>query len=143
MGYSALQAGLVLAPLSLLLALSPLFGRLAGRYGSRLFMTIGPLGVGAGLLLLTRLHPDAVYWTGLLPAIVVFGLGMANTVAPLHPRRPRRRHHHPQPGRGGRLTGGDMTTNFRIERIDSAGVSCRFAHLQIHKHCSPPHSVLY
>jgi predicted MFS family arabinose efflux permease len=84
MDYSALQAGLVLAPLSLLmLVLSPIFGRLAGRHGPRLFMTLGPLALGAGLLLFTRLQPDSSYWTGLLPAIVVFGLGLASTVAPL------------------------------------------------------------
>jgi predicted MFS family arabinose efflux permease len=84
MGYSALQAGLVLAPLSLLmLVLSPIFGRLAGRNGPRLFMTIGPLAIALGLLVLTRLGPESSYWTGLLPAIVIFGLGLASTVAPL------------------------------------------------------------
>jgi EmrB/QacA subfamily drug resistance transporter len=84
MDYTALQAGLVLAPISfLMLVLSPIFGKLAGRYGPRLFMTVGPLGIGLGLLVFTRLQPDSSYWTGPLPAIVIFGLGLAGTVAPL------------------------------------------------------------
>ncbi len=84
MGYSALQAGLMLAPISLLLLLlSSRFGELAGRYGPRLFMTVGPLVCGLGLGLLARLRPDASLWIELLPAVVVFGLGLAGTVAPL------------------------------------------------------------
>jgi EmrB/QacA subfamily drug resistance transporter len=84
LGYSALASGLVLAPISLLmLILSPRFGRLAGRYGPRFFMTIGPLVCSAGLLLLARLQPDSGFWTALLPAISIFGIGLASTVAPL------------------------------------------------------------
>jgi EmrB/QacA subfamily drug resistance transporter len=84
LGYSALGAGLVLVPISLLMLLfSPVFGRLAGRYGPRLFMSAGPLACGLGLLLLTRAGPETAFWYGLLPAIVVFGLGLATTVAPL------------------------------------------------------------
>lgn len=83
-GYSALVAGLVLAPMSLLLlVLSPLFGRWSGERGARLFMTVGPLLCSTGLLLFTRLGPDAKFWTDVLPAVVVFGLGMSATVAPL------------------------------------------------------------
>jgi EmrB/QacA subfamily drug resistance transporter len=84
MGFSALQAGLVLAPMSILMFfLSPRFGRLSGRVGSRLFMTIGPIVMGLGLLLFSRLQPDSSYWTGLLPAVIVFGLGLSGMVAPL------------------------------------------------------------
>jgi EmrB/QacA subfamily drug resistance transporter len=84
MGYSALVAGLVLAPISLLLLLlSPVIGRLSGRYGARLFMTGGPLVCAVGLLLFARLWADAGFWTGVLPAVTVFGLGMSGTVAPL------------------------------------------------------------
>lgn len=84
MGYSALGAGLVLAPMSvLLLLLSPVFGRLSGDRGPRLFMTVGPLVCAGGLLLFTRLSADAGFWTEVLPAVVVFGLGMSGTVAPL------------------------------------------------------------
>jgi Na+/melibiose symporter-like transporter len=84
MGYSALTAGLVLAPTSLLLlVLSPVFGKMSGERGARLFMTVGPLVCGVGLFLFTRLSPDAGFWTRVLPATVVFGLGMSVTVAPL------------------------------------------------------------
>lgn len=83
-GYSAFQAGLVLAPLSLvLLVLSPLLGKLAGRYGPRLFMTVGPLICAAGFLLFMRLEPDSGYWLDLFPAVLVFSLGLASVVAPL------------------------------------------------------------
>lgn len=83
-GYSALAAGLLLAPISLLLLLlSPVFGRLSAVRGARLFMTLGPLTSAVGLLLFTRLHPDARFVTEVLPAVVVFGLGMSATVAPL------------------------------------------------------------
>ncbi len=83
-GYSALRAGLVLAPISLLLlVLSPIFGRLSGRRGARWVMTGGPLVCAVGLLLFARLHPRAQFWTAILPAVVVFGLGMSATVAPL------------------------------------------------------------
>jgi EmrB/QacA subfamily drug resistance transporter len=84
MGYSALDAGLVLAPVSLvMLVLSPVFGRLAGRRGPRLFMTVGPLVAGAGLLAFVRVGPDSSYWAGLLPAVMILGLGLVCTVAPL------------------------------------------------------------
>lgn len=84
MGYSALVAGLVLAPISfLLLLLSPLFGRLSGSRGARLYMTGGPLVCAVGLILFTRLRPGVGFWTHVLPAVSVFGLGMSITVAPL------------------------------------------------------------
>jgi EmrB/QacA subfamily drug resistance transporter len=84
MGYSALDAGLVLAPVSLLmLLLSPVFGKQAGRHGPRLFMTVGPLVCGLGLLAFLRVYPGSGYWTGVLPAVLILGLGLACTVAPL------------------------------------------------------------
>jgi hypothetical protein len=84
MGYSAFLAGLVLAPISLLLLLlSSLAGTLSGQYGPRLFMSLGPIVIGLGLVLLARIGPDASIWTDLLPAVTVFGLGLAGTVAPL------------------------------------------------------------
>ncbi len=84
MGYTALQAGMILAPISvLLLLLSSFFGRQSNRHGPRLFMTFGPILSGAGLVLLSRLNPTSNIWTELLPAILVFGLGLATTVAPL------------------------------------------------------------
>ncbi len=83
-GYSATEAGFAMIPTSLLLiGLSSLSGRLSGRIGPRLFMTVGPLLASAGFLLMLRIGDDANYLTQVLPAIVVFGLGMAITVAPL------------------------------------------------------------
>jgi EmrB/QacA subfamily drug resistance transporter len=83
-GYSALEAGLATTPISILLfVLSPRFGRLASGTGPRLPMTAGPIVAGAGLLLMLRVGADADYATEVLPAIVVFGLGLAATVAPL------------------------------------------------------------
>lgn len=83
-GYSATLAGFAMIPTSLLLiGLSSLFGRLSGRIGPRLFMTVGPLLAGAGFLLMLRIDQSADYLTQVLPAVVVFGLGMAVTVAPL------------------------------------------------------------
>ncbi len=83
-GYSPLESGMALLPLTaIMLLLSARSGRLAGRIGPRLQMTAGPVIVGAGLLLLTRTSTDSSYLTGVLPAVLVFGLGLACTVAPL------------------------------------------------------------
>ncbi len=83
-GYTPLLAGLAIAPLSLLLfLLSSLFGRWAGARGPRLFMTAGPLIYAGGLLWLSRLGPEVQYLLDLLPAVVVLGVGLAATVAPL------------------------------------------------------------
>ncbi len=83
-GYSATWAGFAMVPTSILLiTLSSLFGRLSGRVGPRLFMTVGPIVAGVGFLLMLRFSGEAPYLTEVLPAVVVFGLGMAITVAPL------------------------------------------------------------
>jgi predicted MFS family arabinose efflux permease len=84
MGYSALAAGLMLAPISLiLLVLSPRVGKLASRQSSRPFMTVGPVICSLGLMLLVRVAPDSNIWTELIPAVAIFGIGLAGTVAPL------------------------------------------------------------
>jgi EmrB/QacA subfamily drug resistance transporter len=83
-GYSALEAGLATTPISVLLfVLSPRFGRLASGTGPRLPMTAGPIVGGLGLLLMLRVDAGADYVTEVLPAILVFGLGLSATVAPL------------------------------------------------------------
>ncbi len=83
-GYTPLEAGLATTPISILLfVLSPRFGRLASGTGPRLPMTAGPIVAGLGLLLMLRVGIDADYLTDVLPAILVFGLGLAATVAPL------------------------------------------------------------
>ena len=82
--YSALAAGTATLPITvLMLVLSPRAGRLAQRIGPRLPMTIGPLIVAAGLVLLAGIGPGTTYLTGILPGLVVFGLGLSLTVAPL------------------------------------------------------------
>ena len=83
-GYSPLEAGLATTPISILLFfLSPRFGRLASGTGPRLPMTAGPIVGGVGLLLMLRVGSDADYLTDVLPALLVFGLGLSATVAPL------------------------------------------------------------
>ncbi len=83
-GYGALAAGLALTPITLLLiGLSRRFGALATRTGPRLLMSAGPLLGGLGLLGFTRVDERADYVSQVLPATVLFGLGLAMTVAPL------------------------------------------------------------
>jgi EmrB/QacA subfamily drug resistance transporter len=83
-GYSALAAGSASIPVTLLMfALSMRFGALADRHGPRFFMGVGPLVTAAGLALFLRLDADVDYLTDLLPALLVFGVGLSMTVAPL------------------------------------------------------------
>ena len=83
-GYSPLEAGLATTPISLLLfVLSPRFGRIATDTGPRVPMCVGPIVGGLGLLLLMRVDANASYLTDVLPGLVVFGLGLSATVAPL------------------------------------------------------------
>ena len=83
-GYSATLAGAALLPLPLILtAASPIMGGLAGRVGARLPLTVGPIIVGLGFLMIMRVNGAGSYWTTVLPAIVVIALGMAGAVAPL------------------------------------------------------------
>jgi EmrB/QacA subfamily drug resistance transporter len=83
-GYSALNSGLALIPITLVLfVLSPRIGRLSIRYGPRAFMGVGPLVAAAPLIVLARLEPGFAYWPELLPALLVFSIGLALIVAPL------------------------------------------------------------
>ncbi len=83
-GYSALEAGVALLPITvIMLTLSARSAALAARIGPRLQMTTGPLVIAAGLLLLTRVHGNGDYLTQVLPAVLVFGFGLAINVAPL------------------------------------------------------------
>ncbi|QHC73952.1 DHA2 family efflux MFS transporter permease subunit [Rathayibacter sp. VKM Ac-2805] len=84
LGFSATLAGLAtLPPTILLLLLSQVSGSLSARFGPRLFMGVGPLIAAAGFLLLSFVDEGADYATQLLPGILLFGFGLAVTVAPL------------------------------------------------------------
>jgi EmrB/QacA subfamily drug resistance transporter len=83
-GYSPIEAGMSLLPVTfIMLALSSRSGALAAKIGPRLQMTAGPLVIAASFLLFTRLGNSGDYLTVVLPAVVVFGLGVAINVAPL------------------------------------------------------------
>jgi EmrB/QacA subfamily drug resistance transporter len=83
-GYSPVQAGLALLPVtSLMIMLSRRFGALADRIGSRVLISLGALVAGCGLLLLARVDQRADYLSEVLPALLVFGVGLAMLVAPL------------------------------------------------------------
>jgi EmrB/QacA subfamily drug resistance transporter len=101
LGYNEQAAGIALIPGSLFLVLfSSSFGRLAARFGPRLFMTVGPAIMALGLLWFARIPaqsqgwvlgagqsatilPPADYFTDLLPGLVVFGIGLCILVTPL------------------------------------------------------------
>ena len=83
-GFEPLVAGTALLPVTLLmLLLSARAGALAQRIGPRLPMTLGPVVTAGGVLLLARVGWGASYVRTVLPAVVVLGLGLALTVAPL------------------------------------------------------------
>jgi EmrB/QacA subfamily drug resistance transporter len=83
-GYSALEAGMALLPVTvIMLLLSARSAALSARIGPRLQMTVGPLVIAAGMALFTRVEGDGDYLTQVLPAVLVFGFGLAINVAPL------------------------------------------------------------
>jgi len=83
-GYTPLQSGLATLPTTLLMfVLSRRFGGLADRFGPRLFMGVGPIVAGVGLLLLLRVGVRVDYLTQVLPALLTFSVGLSMTVAPL------------------------------------------------------------
>jgi len=83
-GFPATIAALALLPISLgNIFLSSLFGSLSGRYGPRLFMTVGPLLAAAGFLVLLTAGAQVNYFTNVLPSAVLIAVGLSATVAPL------------------------------------------------------------
>jgi EmrB/QacA subfamily drug resistance transporter len=83
-GYSAFAAGLALLPITLMLiSLSRRFGALSARVGPRLLMSGGPIVGALGLFAFARVDASGDYLTQVLPATLLFGLGLAMTVAPL------------------------------------------------------------
>lgn len=82
-GYTPFEAGLFLLPSTVvMLALAPRFGRLADRLGARLFLVAGPLVMASGMLLWLRVD-DRTLWDGLLPGLLLYGLGLSMIVAPI------------------------------------------------------------
>ncbi|MFT3866350.1 MAG: MFS transporter [Solirubrobacterales bacterium] len=84
MGYSPIAAGSASLPVTaLMLVGSARAGELAQRIGPRVPLTLGPLIIAAGLLLMLRIDPGDGYVGYVLPAVVVFGLGLTLVVAPV------------------------------------------------------------
>ena len=83
-GYSPVQAGLAMLPLPVLMtSLSPTMGGLAGRFGPRIPLTIGPLIVAAGMASSLLIEEGSSYWTGPFLTILLMAVGMTIAVAPL------------------------------------------------------------
>ena len=84
LGYSAVAAGAAsLPPTVIMLLFSPQAGRLGQRIGARTPMTVGPIVLGVGLVMLSGVGSGDDYLTAVLPGVVVFGVGMTIFVAPL------------------------------------------------------------
>jgi MFS family permease len=84
LGYSPIAAGAASLPLTaLMLVLSPRAGALATRIGPRLPLTLGPIGIAIGMLMMRGIDPGDSYLGSVLPPIIVFGLGLSLVVAPI------------------------------------------------------------
>jgi EmrB/QacA subfamily drug resistance transporter len=84
LGYSPVGAGAATLPVTLLmLVFSARSGELAQRIGPRIPLTLGPFIIAAGLLLMTGINPGDSYLAGVLPSVVVFGVGLTLVVSPV------------------------------------------------------------
>jgi EmrB/QacA subfamily drug resistance transporter len=84
MGYSPIEAGSSTLPVTaLMLVGSPRAGALAEKIGPRIPLTLGPLIIAVGLLLMLRINPGDSYVSSVLPAVFVFGVGLVLVVAPV------------------------------------------------------------
>lgn len=83
-GFTAAQAGLASLPVAVIsLFLAGPFGTLAGKYGPRLFMALGPLVAGVGYAMMASAAEPFNFWLQILPGQLVFAVGLSITVAPL------------------------------------------------------------
>jgi EmrB/QacA subfamily drug resistance transporter len=84
LGYTPLASGAASLPVTaLMLLFSARSGALAQAVGPRVPLTLGPLVIAAGMLLMTRIDPGDSYLGSVLPAVVVFGIGLTLVVAPV------------------------------------------------------------
>jgi EmrB/QacA subfamily drug resistance transporter len=84
LGYAPTLAGLASLPISvIMLVLSARSGKLAQRFGPRPFLVVGPLVIALGMVMYTWVTPGASYLLNVLPAVIVFGLGLTAVVAPV------------------------------------------------------------
>jgi EmrB/QacA subfamily drug resistance transporter len=84
LGYSPMAAGASTLPVTvLMLLLSARSGALAQRIGPRIPLTVGPLVIAAGMLLMAGIDPGDAYVSTVLPAVALFGLGLTLVVAPV------------------------------------------------------------
>lgn len=84
LGYSPLAAGVAGVPITIvMLLLSARFGALASKHGPRWFLVVGPMVIAAATLLLMRVAPGSSYLGAVLPAVTLFGFGLAIVVAPV------------------------------------------------------------
>jgi MFS family permease len=83
LGYSALAAGAASVPVTVIMLLSPYSGVLADRIGPRWQLTAGPLLLATAIAMMARIGPGDTYPRSVLPAVLVFGIGLTLTVAPI------------------------------------------------------------
>lgn len=83
-GFSSLKTGLSTLPVSFLMFLfAGRVGGLSSKFGPRIFMTIGPILAGIGILSLYQMHHGSSYLVDILPGVLIFGSGLVLTVSPL------------------------------------------------------------
>ena len=84
LGYSPIEAGAASLPITvLMLTLSARSGALASRIGPRRQLSVGPLIIALGMVMMSMINEGDSYVGAVLPAMIVFGLGLACTVAPI------------------------------------------------------------
>ena len=84
LGFTPFEAGLINVPGSLvMILLAARFGMLADRHGPRLYLTLGPALMGAGILVFMLVTEKSEFWTFGIVGYAIFSLGLAMLVAPI------------------------------------------------------------